>query len=112
MCGEQPKMSFSRECLQDHLNFMIEQIELARQSPSDREAAIDAASGSIPYIRSRIDNGALDPSCSAMFALSIEREHWADIPKLKQEDFTKAADELIEAIDRLSNFISLPSLTD
>jgi hypothetical protein len=105
-------MSSSRERLQDHLNFMIEQIELARQSPSDRDAAIDAASGSIPYIRSRIDNGALDPRCSATFALSIEHEHWTGIAKLKQEDFTNAADKLIKAIERLSNFISLPSPTD
>ena len=79
-------MSFGKESLQDHLNFMIEQIALAKASLSDRGAAIDAASGSIPDIQSRIINSALDPRCSGVFALSSEYKPWADIAKLTPEE--------------------------
>jgi hypothetical protein len=101
-------MSFSKESLQDHLDFMIEQIELAKEFPSHREAAIDAASSSIPYIRSRIVDENFNPGCSAAFALSIEFRRWADIAKLTHEDFMKTADDLIGHIRRLKKFVSLP----
>jgi hypothetical protein len=100
-------MSFSKESLQDHLDFMIEQIELAKKSPSDRDAAIDATSSAIPYIRSRINNGALNPRCSAAFGLSIEHMPWTDIAKLKPEDFAETANQLIGHLKRLKGFVSL-----
>jgi hypothetical protein len=100
-------MSFSRECLQDHLDFMIEQIELAKASPSDRDAAIDTASGSIPYIRSRINNDGLDPRCLALFAMRIDNQLWLEVAKEKPEDFIKTVDRLVSDLKQLKNFVSL-----
>jgi hypothetical protein len=100
-------MSFSRESLQDHLDFMIEQIELASQSLSDREAAIDAASSSLPYVGSRIDIDFLDPRCLALFAMRIENLPWTDIAKLTPEDFAKAADRLLTDLRQLKKFVTL-----
>jgi hypothetical protein len=102
---EGPIMSFSRESLQDHLNFMIEQIELAKESPSDQEAAIDAATSSIPYIGSRINSDVLDPRCRALFATRIENLSWTEIAKLTPEYFTQAADRLVRDLRQLKKFV-------
>jgi hypothetical protein len=68
-----------RPWLQDILDFLIQQIELAR-APTDLFAAVDAAQGIIPCLRSRLKE---DEYLAANFALvldgRIDLAHWERI---------------------------------
>jgi hypothetical protein len=89
--------------LLDILDFVIEQIELAR-SDADRAAALDAASGAVPLLNSRAWE---NQSVGAVIALSpLEpwlfsphwQENWINLAKEPSDQFAKSADALIERL--------------
>ena len=89
--------------LLDVLDFMIEQIDLAR-SDFDRATALDAASGAIPLLKSRLRE---NPSIGAKLALSpLEiwtlsphwQDNWSNLAKEPSDQFSKSADALIENV--------------
>ena len=95
--------------LLDNLNFIVEQIELAQNDPSDRRAAIDAARGIIPLLRERLCG--LDDPLQATFML-VASEWWAGNDwtetwdKLsKAEEFDAQAKSLISAITAFRSFL-------
>jgi hypothetical protein len=61
--------------LLDNLNFIVEQLELAQNDPSDRRAAVDAARGIVPLLRERLCG--LDDPLQATFML-LASQWWAD----------------------------------
>jgi hypothetical protein len=56
MQDQTPLLCNPRDFVLDLLNFVAEQIELAKANPADQLAAIDAASGVIPVLKSRLDD--------------------------------------------------------
>ena len=56
MQDQTPLLCNPRDFVLDLLNFVAEQIELAKANPADQLAAIDAASGVIPALKSRLDD--------------------------------------------------------
>jgi hypothetical protein len=89
--------------LLDLLDFIGEQVECSR-SEADRAAAIAAASGSIPLLKSRLWE---NESLGAVLALSpleawvlspFWQENWNNLAKTPSDQFGKAADEFVEAL--------------
>lgn len=82
---------------------MIEQIDLAR-SDFDRATALDAASGAIPLLKSRVGE---NQSIGAVMVLSpLEiwmfsphwQDNWNNLAKELSDQFSKSADALIENV--------------
>jgi hypothetical protein len=88
--------------LLDNLNFIQEQIELARNNPSDRHAAVDAARGVVPFLRERLCG--LDDPLQTSFSLAVgywwEGNNWTEAwDRLgKAEEFETQAEALNHAI--------------
>ena len=90
-----------RDFILDLLDFMEEQIELAKASPEDQLAAIDAASGVIPLLHNKLDD-----DLAGNFVLLLQnkfdsswRDDWNAFAKLKSpEEFRKEADNLVMVI--------------
>lgn len=81
---------------------MIEQIEMAR-ADFDRAAAIDAASGVIPMLKSRaFENETVGGTMALLWDVWIFsphwKDHWTDLAKEPSDRFNKVADELIERL--------------
>ncbi len=82
---------------------MIEQIESSR-SDFDRAAAIAAASGAIPLLKSRLSE---NPSVGAVIALSpleiwmfspLWQVNWSNLAREPSDQFSKTADALVESL--------------
>jgi hypothetical protein len=94
---------------------MIEQIELAKTSPSGRHVAIDATMRSLPYIASGLEDNALYQRCRLIFQMRIENQPWTIIAERPLGEFMDTADRLIGELKRLKRFLddaagSSPSL--
>lgn len=95
-----------RPWLDDALDFIIEQIELARSSPLDQFPAVGAAQGVIPYLQSRLKE---DEFLAANFALVLEQRidpgHWeriwAEMAKESPDRFAKSAEDVIGRLNAL-----------
>jgi len=101
-----------RPWLQDTLDFIVQQIELAR-APTDQFAAVVTAQGVIPYLRSRLKE---DEFLAANFALVlgvlIDLDHskriWMEMAKEPPEAFAKSADDLIGRLNALKTVLQSP----
>jgi thioredoxin-like negative regulator of GroEL len=102
-----------RSWLQDALDFMIEQLGLAK-SPADQFAAVDTVRGIIPFMRSRLaENQEIAANFILLLRMLIEEDHWKqaweDLAKEPSDVFAKSVDELIEKLSTLRNILdSLP----
>jgi hypothetical protein len=100
-----------RRSVQDLLDFVVEQLELAK-SPSDQWAAVVAASGVIPYLRSKIskdDNIAANVALAFPFGRYVEpvwsEDVWKQLADKPPDAFAKSADEIIDYIQTLKAVI-------
>jgi hypothetical protein len=91
-----------RDFVVDLLNFVAEQIELAKTNPADQLAAIDAASGVIPLLKSRLDDYRKTSFVLALgnkFDGDTWRKEWDELAAMKSpEEFGSAADALLGTI--------------
>ena len=94
-----------RDFVLDLLNFVAEQIELAKANPADQRAATDAASGVIPVLKGRLDD-----YLKTSFVLALQnkfdgdtwRKEWNELAAMNSpEEFRTAADALLDTIDIL-----------
>jgi hypothetical protein len=94
-----------RACLRDTVDFIIEQLELAR-SPADQFAAIDAAQGIVPFLRSNLKK---DVNLAARFMLALHiyldanhgRQAWMEQAKAPPDKFAEFADDMIWRLNDL-----------
>jgi uncharacterized protein (DUF2267 family) len=97
-------------CLQDGIEFIIEQIEQAKSSLADRLTAVDAAQSVLPFLRSRLKNE--ESFLAAKFHLAFEFEiHpnlWMEMAKQPQDVFENFADELIGQLRALKKQLESP----
>jgi hypothetical protein len=101
-----------RPWLQDAVDFIIQQVDLAR-SPADQFAAVVTAQSIIPYLRSRLKE---DKFLAANFALVlgifIDPDHgkriWMEMAKEAPDVFAKSADDLIGLLNALKTVLELP----
>jgi hypothetical protein len=94
-----------RPWLQDALDFIIDQLELAK-SPTGQFAAVDAAQGMIPCIKSRLNEDQVVAfNFVAAFGILIETDHWkrawVEMAKEPPDVFAKSADRLIGDLTEL-----------
>jgi hypothetical protein len=100
-----------KRCVCDLLDFMVEQLEAAH-SPDDQFAAVTAASGVIPYLKSLYMRDYL--ICARVALLDhgkgvTSQNLWADLAKMSASDFANTAGPLIENIKALrDNIRQLP----
>lgn len=116
-------MSIARRCdllpsLLDLLDFMAEQIEMAK-SNADRAAALSAASGAVPFFNSRVwenDFVTTNVMLSQMEHWTLSpnwRENWSKLVKEPADQFVKSVDDIIAAVcgtkSILESILSAPS---
>ena len=84
------------------LEFIEEQLERARSDPTERYAAVDAASGVIPFIRKRLEG---DEELTTQFLLVFDaefydhwKEWWGKLAKANADEFEDEAARLIHKI--------------
>jgi hypothetical protein len=98
-----------RASLRDVVDFLIEEIELAR-SPEDRLAAIDVAQGVIPFLRSQLKK---DQQIAARFVLALTTlidsddagSVWMEHAKDPEDVFSGWADDVIDRLNDLKQFL-------
>ena len=94
------------------MDFIAEQIEQAR-FPSDQFAAVDAARGVIPFMKSRLaEDEVLLTTFMLVFGELMFVGHWEEtwtrIAKESADQFVKSADDIIGAIDALRAVLQKP----
>jgi hypothetical protein len=99
-----------RRCVQGLLDFIIEQLELAK-SPSGQLAGVDAAGGVMPYLRSKLSE---DRTMAANVALAFpfgryaqpdSEGAWRQLADESPDTFAKSASKLISCIQTLKAVI-------
>jgi hypothetical protein len=99
-----------RRCIQSLLDFIVEQLELGK-SPPDQLAAVVAAGGVIPYLRSRLSK---DNNIAAYVLLAFPfgryvQQDWDDVWKQLANEppntYAKSAVEIIDCIQTLKTVI-------
>jgi hypothetical protein len=102
-----------RPWLIDSLNFMIEQLELAKEQ-GDHVPGLDAAMGLVPFLRQRLME---DRVVAARFANLLDsfiddEDHrktlWAHLAGSSPSDFAESANDLIEKFIVLKESLSPP----
>ena len=102
-----------RPWLIDTLNFMIEQLELAKEQ-GDHVPGLDAAMGLVPFLRHRLRE---DQVVAARFAMLLDsfvddEEHrknlWTHLAGSSPSDFAESANDLIEKFIVLRQSLSPP----
>ncbi|WP_029582721.1 hypothetical protein [Bradyrhizobium sp. URHD0069] len=101
-----------RPWLLDSLDFMIEQLKSAK-SPEDQFAGTDAAMGFIPFLRCRLKE---DIYLGAQFTWAlhiwVDADHyksvWVAMADSPPDEFSKAADELIDTLAVLKGIVAAP----
>jgi hypothetical protein len=104
-----------RASLRDTVDFIIEQVELAR-SPEDRLAAIGAAQGVIPFLRSQLKK---DEYLAANFAIVLDvlidanqaNRVWIEKANDPPDVFAEFADDVVGRLNSLKDVLdaSVPS---
>ncbi|MGC2410505.1 MAG: hypothetical protein WA441_11060 [Methyloceanibacter sp.] len=96
-----------RDFMFDLLNFIEEQVELAKANPADQAGAVDVASGAIPLLVSRLSE---DGRLQAVFMFVFRGEQyeepgwqvwWNEFGLSPPDEFAAKADDLIQKIDAL-----------
>jgi hypothetical protein len=100
-----------RAWLLDELDFILEQIELAR-SPSDQAVAVATAREIVPRITSRLQE---DKYLNTQFALLFGdlmfnnwQETWTEMAKEPTENFTQSADDLVKRVNTAKELLQSP----
>jgi hypothetical protein len=101
-----------RPWLQDALDFIIDQLGSAK-SPADQLAAVDAAQGMIPCIKSRLnEDHVIAFNFLLAFRTFIETDHWkrawVEMAKEPPDVFAKSADRLIGDLAELRKVLDSP----
>jgi hypothetical protein len=98
-----------RDFVLDLLNFMAEQIELAKANSAHQLGAVDAASGVIPLLK-----GKLDDDLKGKFGLALQnkfdrtwRQEWDELAGMQSsEEFRKAASALLRQIEIVRSVVA------
>lgn len=99
-----------RPWLQDAVEFIIEQIELARASSADQFASVVTAQDIIPYLRSRLrEDKVLAANFALVLGVFIDPDHgkrvWMEMAKEPSEKFATSADDLIGRLNALKTVL-------